>query len=225
MSRVDAVSAESRARLSLGTSAEAIYRMVAAALAGRHPDGGVLLDVGCGRGDLWPYVADRFARYAGADVVRYDGFPPEAEFHRVDLDTGRVPLPDGWADVVVAVETIEHLENPRALVRELTRLAKPGGWVAVTTPNQLSLLSKLGLLVRNEFPHFRGANYPAHLTALLEIDLRRIAAECGLTEVAVAYSGRGRMPGVRWQWPGFLSRLLRRALSDNVLVIGRKTGP
>src|SRR5688572_26602624 len=132
MSGEAATDVEQRARRSLGTSEDAIYGMVAAALTGRHPGGGVLLDVGCGRGDLWPYVADRFSRYTGADVVHYEGFPGGGEFHRVELDTGRVPLPDDWADVVVAVETVEHLENPRALVRELVRLAKPGGWVAVT---------------------------------------------------------------------------------------------
>ena len=225
MSRADTTpSAEERARLSLGTSGEAVYRMVAAALAGRHAGGGTLLDVGCGSGQLWPFVADQFDRYAGADVVRYAGFPDGAEFSAVELDGGRVPLPDGAADAVVAAETIEHLENPRGFVRELTRLAKPGGWVVVTTPNQLSLLSKLGLLVRNQFPHFRGSNYPAHLTALLEIDLRRMLGECGLADVAVAYSGRGRKPGVRWHWPGFLSRSVRRTFSDNVLAIGRKAG-
>ena len=213
---------EQRARLSLGTSNEAIYRMVAAAIAKRHSSGGLILDVGCGAGQLWSFVKDQFHRYAGVDAVRYESFPDNVEFLQFFLDSGRLPLPDGYADVVAAVETIEHLENPRAFGRELTRLAKPGGWVVITTPNQLSLLSKLGLLLRNEFPHFRGANYPAHLTALLECDLRRIAAECGLTEISVAYSGRGRMPGVRWHWPGFLSRMARRALSDNVLLIGRK---
>ena len=223
MSRGEAVaSVEDRARRSLGTSAEAIYRMVAAALAGRHPGGGILLDVGCGHGQLWPFVADRFDRYVGADAIRYDEFPAEREFHRVDLETGRIPLPDGYADVVAAVETIEHLENPRAFARELTRLTRPGGWVVVTTPNQLSVLSKLALLLRSEFPAFRGSNYPAHLTALLEVDLRRIAGECGWVEVAVAYSRRGRMPGVSWHWPRVLSRLFPRGYSDNVLIIGRK---
>ncbi|HVL12829.1 MAG TPA: methyltransferase domain-containing protein [Gemmata sp.] len=196
--------------------------MVATALKGRHPGGGLLLDIGCGTGNLWSFVTDQFDRYAGADTVHYEGFPKEGEFHLVELDTGRVPLPDNCADVVAAVETIEHLENPRAFVRELVRLAKPGGWVVVTTPNQLSLLSKLGLLVRNQFPHFRGSAYPAHITALLEIDLRRIATECGLSDLAVTYTGRGRMPGVRWQWPGFLSRLFRRSLSDNILIASRK---
>lgn len=215
---------EDRARASLGTSATAIYRMVAAALAGRHPGGGTLLDVGCGNGELWPFLRDRFAEYHGADVVRYDGFPPEGRFHPVDLDTGRVPLPDGVADVVVAVETIEHLENPRAFARELTRLVRPGGWVVVTTPNQLSWLSKLSLVLKNNYPAFAGGNYPAHLTALLEVDLRRIAGECEWADVAVAYSRHGRMPGVRWHWPGWVSRGFPRAFSDNVLVLGRSNG-
>jgi 2-polyprenyl-3-methyl-5-hydroxy-6-metoxy-1,4-benzoquinol methylase len=118
---------EQRAELSRGTSAAAIYEMVAAVLVQRNT-GGTLLDVGCGNGELWPFARDRFARFAGADVLKYDGFPAEGEFHAVDLETGRVPLPDGFADVVAAVETIEHLENPRAFARELTRLAKPGGW-------------------------------------------------------------------------------------------------
>jgi 2-polyprenyl-3-methyl-5-hydroxy-6-metoxy-1,4-benzoquinol methylase len=215
---------EDRARLSGGTSDEPIYKMVAAALAGRHPGGGTLLDVGCGCGQLWTFVADRFTAYVGADVARYDGFPAEAAFHRIDLDAGRVPLPDASADVVAAVETIEHLENPRAFARELTRLAKPGGWVVVTTPNQLSLLSKLTLVVKNEFNAFRAGSYPAHLTALLEVDLRRIAHECRWADVAVRYTGKGRMPGVRWHWPRLLSRWFPRTFSDNVLVIGRKPG-
>ena len=213
---------ENRAARSGGTSATAIYEMVASAIASRHSGNGLLLDVGCGCGELWPFVSDRFSEYAGVDAVRYDGFPVGAVFHRLDLDAGRVPLSDGIADVVAAIETIEHLENPRAFVRELTRLASPGGWIVVTTPNQLSLLSKLTLVVKNEFNAFRAGSYPAHLTALLEVDLRRIASECGWAEVEIAYSKRGRIPGVRWHWPRPLSRWWPRSFSDNVLVIGRK---
>jgi 2-polyprenyl-3-methyl-5-hydroxy-6-metoxy-1,4-benzoquinol methylase len=48
---------------------------------------------------------------------------------------------DDYADVVASVETIEHLENPRAFMRQLARVVKPGGVVIVSTPNQLSLLT------------------------------------------------------------------------------------
>jgi len=212
---------EARARASLGTSGEAIYRMVAAAVAARHPGGGTLLDVGCGSGRLWPFLRGRFDRYVGVDAVRYDGFPAEGDFHAADLDAQALPFADA-AEVVAAVETIEHLENPRAFVRGLVRAARPGGWVIVTTPNQLSLLSRATLLAKGEHNAFRDASYPAHITALLEVDLRRIAAECGLEEVAVAFSGSGRVAGTGGHYPGWLSRLWPRGLSDNLLLAGRK---
>jgi len=164
-----------------------------------------------------------FSRYIGADVVRYSEFPSTDEFTYVNLEKERVPLADDIADVVVCVETIEHLENPRAFMRELVRLAKVGGWVVVTTPNQLSLLSLLTLIIKRRFSAFQDVHYPAHLTALLESDLVRMAAECKLTEVSTRYSYRGRLMLTPWHYPGFLARRFPRALSDNLLMIGRKS--
>jgi 2-polyprenyl-3-methyl-5-hydroxy-6-metoxy-1,4-benzoquinol methylase len=213
---------ETRARASLGISDAAIYRMVATVLKARHGGEGVLVDVGCGAGQLRSHVREQFARYVGVDAVRYAEFPADAEFHLVDLDTGKASLPDACADAVAAVETIEHLENPRAFMRELTRLAKPNGLVVVTTPNQLSLLSLLTLVVKHRFSAFQDAHYPAHLTALLEVDLKRIAAECGLSDARIVYSLRGRIILTPWHYPRFLARLFPRALSDNLLVAGKK---
>jgi SAM-dependent methyltransferase len=156
------------------------------------------------------------------DAVRYEDFPAGAEFCHLDLDSGGIPLPDASADVVAAVEVIEHLENPRDFMRKLVRLAKPGGWIVVTTPNQLSLLSLLTLIVKQRFQAFQDIQYPAHLTALLEVDLRRIAHECELREVAIEYSRAGRIPGTAWHYPGLLSCWFPRALSENVLLIGQK---
>lgn len=93
----------------------------------------------------------------------------------------------------------------------------------LSAPHQLSLLSKLTLFATNELAfQERPGLYPAHRTALLKVDLRRIAAECGLREVRVAYSGRGRIPGTALHYPAVLSRWMPRPLSDNVLVAGRR---
>lgn len=213
---------EERARQSLGSSSKAIYRMVREALLEHNVSKGVLVDVGCGKGSLWGEVSDLFTRYIGVDVIRYDGFPIDAEFEKVNLDSGRAALPDGCAEIVASVETIEHLENPRAFIRELARLAKPNGYVIVTTPNQLSLLSLLTLIVKKQFQAFQNTSYPAHITALLEIDLRRIAEECGLCETVFAYSHKGRIMFTPYSFPESLARLMPRLLSDNLLMIARK---
>lgn len=121
----------------------------------------------------------------------------------------------------MTVEAIEHMENPRAFVRELTRLARPGGWVVVMTPNQFSLLRKMSLRLNNEFDAFQNVSYPAHLTLPLEADLRRVGRECGWAEVAVAYTGIGRTPGTARHWWYSVSRLASRTLSDDVRLIRR----
>lgn len=212
---------EARALLTAGISTTGVYEMVQRAIEEVGVRSGVLVDVGCGTGDLWPFVSAHFDRYIGVDAVRYPGLPADAEFALVNLDTGAVPLEDGTADVTVSAETIEHLENPRALVRELVRITRPAGWVVVTTPNQLSLLSLATLAVKGQFSAFQDVEYPKHITALVEVDLRRIAQECGLRDVRIRYSTRGRVVFTPAHFPRWLSRHFPRALSDNVLMMGR----
>ena len=132
-------------------------------------------------------------------------------------------MPDNYAEAVCSIETIEHLENPRTLIREIVRITAPGGIIIVTTPNQLSLLSKLTLLFKNQFNAFQESPgcYPAHITALLEIDLIRIATECQLSDIQIHYTNYGRIPGSNKSWPnslGFKGRLF----SDNVILLARK---
>jgi 2-polyprenyl-3-methyl-5-hydroxy-6-metoxy-1,4-benzoquinol methylase len=219
-----APSVEVRARQSRGKSNQDILKMVTRALEQRQITGECVADVGCGQGDFYGYVRLRFARYIGIDAVRYEDFPEQAEFRQLDLDSGGLPLADGSADVVAAIEVIEHLENPREFMRKLVRVAKPGGWVIVTTPNQLSWLSLLTLIVKHRFQAFQDVHYPTHLTALLEVDLRRVAGEAGLTKIAIDYSQSGRMPLTSRHYPRLLSRRFPRGFSENILVIGQKPG-
>ncbi|OLE54042.1 MAG: hypothetical protein AUG51_10435 [Acidobacteria bacterium 13_1_20CM_3_53_8] len=212
---------ESRAAQSLGISNTAIYQMVADALREKRL-GGLIVDAGCGVGNLWNFVHSNFKEYVGVDAVQYREFPAGAKFIQADLNINQVPLRENSADVAVAVEVIEHLENPRAFMRELARIIKPGGLIIITTPNQLSLLSLLSLLIKRQFVAFQDVHYPAHITALLETDLKRIALECGLVDLKIAYSLQGRIVLTPWSYPKFLSKLFPRALSDNLLLLGKK---
>lgn len=210
-----------RAAQSGGASDSAIYAMVEGALAIRDVRGNVAIDLGCGSGALQRVIVNRFSKYLGVDAVRYEGFPAGAEFVEADLNAARFPIADQTADAVFAVETIEHLENPRALVREMARIVKPGGWIVVTTPNQLSGLSLVTLAMKRRFSAFQDVHYPAHITALLECDLLRMASEVGLREIAIEHSGSGRVILTSLKYPRVLGRILPRLCSDNVLLIGR----
>ena len=209
-----------RAALSDGLSHVAIHAAVMRALD-RGPVGACVVDVGCGRGSFRAALGERAGRYVGVDGVASPGRPVDADFLVLaDLDKG-VPLRDSCGDVVVAIETVEHLENPRAFLRELARIVRPGGTVVVTTPNQLSALSMLTLVLRQRFDAFRDVHYPAHRTALLPVDLQRIAGEVGLVEASIQYSCAGRMPFTSRHYPRVLARLAPRFCSDSVLLRAR----
>ena len=214
---------EKRAFSTHGTSTSTLYRRVTEILSRRTSlSRNRILDLGCGTAELRNYVAPLFKEYVGADLVRHQNLPPDVEFCQINLDSEPFALPSESFDAVVGIEVIEHLENPRLLVREMCRLCKKGGIIVITTPNQLSLLSKGTLLLKNEFNAFRNSSYPAHITALLEVDLLRISRECGLVETQIDYSQEGRIPFTSLHFPKWISHLLDRQFSDQVILSGIK---
>ncbi|MGH9843785.1 MAG: class I SAM-dependent methyltransferase, partial [Blastocatellia bacterium] len=66
------------------------------------------------------------------------GFPMK----NVDVERDRFPFPDGYFDVALCCELIEHLrEDPMHMLAELHRILKWGGLVILTTPNIASAFS------------------------------------------------------------------------------------
>lgn len=58
------------------------------------------------------------------------------EYRSLNVETATFPWPDGWFDVVVFCEVIEHLlSDPLGALLEIHRVLKPGGTVLVSTPN------------------------------------------------------------------------------------------
>src|SRR5215831_16000889 len=115
-------------QMSLGSSGEAIYQAFEAkmrALGGM----GDLLDFGAGTGHLTSrlFHSGLFRSVSGADLyARPRELPPQIGWIEGDLND-RLQSPAGAFDTIVAAEVIEHLENPRAVGRELFRLLRAGG--------------------------------------------------------------------------------------------------
>jgi 2-polyprenyl-3-methyl-5-hydroxy-6-metoxy-1,4-benzoquinol methylase len=99
-----------------------------------------LLDVGCGPGTI---TVDLAARVAPGRVLGLDLSPDPLDEARdaaaragvaVDFAVGDVyalDLPDDTFDVVHAHQVLQHLTDPVAALRELARVCRPGGVVAV----------------------------------------------------------------------------------------------
>ena len=190
-----------------------------------HKDREAFLDFGAGRGDLVSELLRRgwFGRITASDIMaRPEGLPPEIDWLEKDLNH---PLGNAGAyDVVLSTEVIEHLENPRAMVREVFAMLKPGGVLVLTTPNQESYRSLLALVFGGHYTAFRGDSYPAHITALLRLDLKRIANEAGFEGVEFFASGSGRVPKLtRLTWQQISLNWLRGVrFSDNIGMAARK---
>jgi 2-polyprenyl-6-hydroxyphenyl methylase/3-demethylubiquinone-9 3-methyltransferase len=90
--------------------------------------GAVLVDLACGGGLMAPYAARLGYLHVGVDLGEV-GLRVAAG-HGVRPVRGSVlavPLADGCADVVVAGEILEHVEDDVAVLAECARLLRPGG--------------------------------------------------------------------------------------------------
>jgi len=108
-----------------------------------------LLDAGCGEGRHCFGALDRGARVFGLDLDRASldraSGPLRARAKEVGSfgvmmhgNTFRLPFRDGTFDRVICSEVMEHVHDYAAACRELARVTKPGGRVAVTIPTATS---------------------------------------------------------------------------------------
>lgn len=93
---------------------------------------GLVIDLGCGSAPYRDAILEHADRYVGVD------WP--SSFHgaaRVDVMadiSASLPFGSGCADVVVLFQTLEHLTDPAACLRECRRLLKSTGRLYVTVP-------------------------------------------------------------------------------------------
>jgi len=101
----------------------------------RDMDGGRVLDVGTGSGDLIAMLSEflgDFSDFTGIDIdpdklekamERLDGRP----VHLLEMDGGNMTFEDGEFDTVCISNSLHHLENAEAVMTEMYRVLRPGG--------------------------------------------------------------------------------------------------
>lgn len=90
---------------------------------------GRLLDVGCGNK---PYASIlRCSEHIGVDVATS---PHDSARFDFTYDGKGLPFGDEDFDSVLCTEVLEHCPEPRALMREIRRVLRPGGHALITVP-------------------------------------------------------------------------------------------
>jgi ubiquinone/menaquinone biosynthesis C-methylase UbiE len=107
----------------------------AAYLLGHLDESMSLLDVGCGPGTITADLAGRVRRVTGidasAEVVALAGQDAPANVSFQVADVHAMPFGDGAFDVVHAHQVLQHVADPVRALREMHRVCRPGGIVAV----------------------------------------------------------------------------------------------
>ena len=142
--------------------------------------GARVLDLGAGEGALSQRLID-----AGFDVHAVELVPgrhrSSAPCNQMDLNRPFAELSGQLFELVVAIEVIEHLENPRHFIRECLRVVSPRGHLLVTSPNVHSWYSRIHFLRTGHLTWFDEKDYveSGHITPIFSWQMSQIARELG----------------------------------------------
>lgn len=104
-----------------------------------------VLDVGCGDGNYIKFCASFGAEVIFADIDeqkiaavtnKLKGSPARSVRPLV-TDVNPLPLSDETATKIVAMEVIEHVDDPKLFLQELVRVGKPGAQFLITVPDPI----------------------------------------------------------------------------------------
>lgn len=146
-----------------------------------------ILDVGAGCGFLLEVARKKGWEVYGTeyteDVIR------QCKDKGIDMRMGSlqdVGFEPETFDVIVCIEVIEHLVDPKKTVEEMYRLLRPGGCVYLTTPNFNALLryrlkSKYNII-----------SFPLHLTYFTPRTIRQLFTDKGFSPLSIKTTGYSR---------------------------------
>lgn len=162
-----------------------VHERVRSLLAQEKP--GLLLDIPSGEG-AFAFQAKRLGWQVQSADLDPSAFKNEGA-RGLMMDMNQTwPFSDEHFDCLVSIEGIEHVENPWHMLREANRILKPGGKLLLTTPNILSLKSRISTLLYG-YPNYfsymverdqSGCELAVdHINPIGFLELRHVLARCG----------------------------------------------
>ena len=147
------------------------HRVVADQIKRLLPDGGRVLDLGSGAGSLSQRIMDMGYEVTAADISQ-SAFLGDGDFISVDLNKDFTGKFGGKKyDCIVAIEVLEHLENPLHFLRQINLLLAQGGEFAlISFPNIYIYLATISFFKNWDFVNWNTNQYwsTGHQTILTD---------------------------------------------------------
>lgn len=121
------------------------------------PDGpNKILELGCGEGRtlLSARSQGKASEIAGIDII-----PPTEStglldrYIQGDIDTLEIPYPEGYFDILICADLLEHLVDPWRVLKRLSTLLKPGGQIVASIPNARNYLLFVQIFIMGRFEY------------------------------------------------------------------------
>lgn len=163
------------------------------ARAATIPAGSRVLDLGAGTCPYRPLFAH--CDYRTHDFMQYEGVKlgGTSQYGHIDYvsDVKNIPAPDGFFDVILCTEVLEHVPEPIEALREMARLLRPGGRLLVSAP--------LGSGLHQLPYHYYGGYTPGwyqHFGTTFGLDIKEILPNGGFFKLLAQECAR-----VAWTLP------------------------
>ncbi len=134
-----------------------------------------IIDLGAGRGTASSLLKKFGLEVKACDIDKKLFKPKDVEFKEIDLNK-ELPYKNEEFDNAIAIEVIEHLDNPWIFFKEVHRIMKKHGKFVVSTPNVESINSRIQYLRKATLPYFSQHAYKSmhHATPIFTWNLKRM---------------------------------------------------
>lgn len=184
------------------------------------PLGGSVLELAAGTGAMSLRLFDNGYKVTSSDLSEnnfrlHDKIP----FQTADLNLNFSEILPDQQDAIMALEIIEHVENPRNLMRECKKLLKPGGFLLISTPNIENALSMAYYLRYGHACWFSESDYEeiGHINPINSWLMKKISIEAGFDLLYLGGYGDPMRQIKGWKKMQLLTHFIKLFASKNII--------
>lgn len=209
-------------------AAPGTHQAIAEQVLAHVPKDGSVLDLGAYTGALIARLRDfGYSNLFAADLANHLTEPVDnhwaCDFNREFASS----IEKDDFDCIIACEVIEHLDNPRAFLRECRKLLKDGGVLIISTPNIEFFEGRIKFLLTGDLWGFGEKNYRSqrHISPIAASQVSLMFSECDL-EVKLAKTAASFATRLRWVltapiWAPMRAAFGPRTIGETLIVVGQ----